>query len=157
MPPRKEPASASDREKEIEVLRLKLEVATMREEIQTMRAVHNEQMEALKENARLLQKLKPSRDTLRLSGERKMLIAGQQLFRCAAPHGRDRYPCWLLNEGSFGEAGFEIDHEVPWSRGYTHTGQLRAVCHLCHGLLSRLQRIEAAEKGERGEEEEEEE
>ena len=50
--------------------------------------------------------------------------------------------------------GFEIDHELPWSKGYTHTGQLRAVCHLCHGLLSRLQRIEAAEKGEKGEEEE---
>jgi len=156
MPPLKEPASASEQEKEIEMLRLKLEVATMREEIQTLRAVHNEQMEALKENARLFQKLKPSRDTIRLSSERKLLIAGQQLFRCAAPHGREKCPCWLLNEGSFGESGFEIDHELPWSKGYTHTGQLRAVCHLCHGLLSRLQRIEAAEKGEKGEEEEEE-
>ena len=87
MPPRKEP-SAGDQEKEIELLRLKLEVATMREEIQTLRAVNTEQMEALKENARLFQKLKPSRDTIRLSGERKMLIAGQQLFRCAAPHGK---------------------------------------------------------------------
>ena len=93
MPPRKEPASASDQEKEIEMLRLKLEVATMREEIQTLRAVHNEQMEALKENARLFQKLKPGRDTIRLSSERKLLIAGQQLFRCASPHGREKCPC----------------------------------------------------------------
>ena len=46
MPPRKEPASASEQEKEIELLRLKLEVATMREEIQTLRAVNAEQMEA---------------------------------------------------------------------------------------------------------------
>jgi hypothetical protein len=156
MTPRKEPTSPGEKEKEIELLRLKLEVATMREEIQTLRAIHNEQMEALKENARLFQKLKPSRDTIRLSSERKMLIAGQQLFRCAAPHGREKCPCWLLNEGSFGESGFEIDHELPWSKGYTHTGQLRAVCALCHSLLSRLQRIEAAEKGEKGEEEEEE-
>ena len=111
MAPRKEPASTSEQEKEIELLRLKLEVATMREEIQTLRAVNAEQMEALKENCRLFSKLKPSRDTIRLSSERKMLIAGQQLFRCAAPHGRDKCPCWLLNEGSFGEAGFEIDHE----------------------------------------------
>ena len=76
MAPRKEPTSASENEKEIELLRLKLEVATMREEIQTLRAVNAEQMEALKENCRLFSKLKPSRDTIRLSSERKMLIAG---------------------------------------------------------------------------------
>jgi hypothetical protein len=148
MAQRKEASSASEQEKEIELLRVKLELATMREEMQTLRAVNAQQNEALKENARLFNKLKPSRDTIRLSSERKLLIAGQQLFRCAAPHGRDKCPCWLLNEGSFGEAGFEIDHELPWSKGYTHTGQLRAVCALCHSLLSRIQRIEALETGE---------
>ena len=60
---------------------------------------------------------------------------------------------WALNEGSFGPAGFEIDHVLPWAKGHLHHGQLRAVCHQCHGLLSRLQRIKAAE--EQGVEEEE--
>ena len=67
--------------------------------------------------------------------QRKKSWVNRKSKRC-----KDKCPCWLLNEGSFGEAGFEIDHELPWSKGYTHTGQLRAVCHLCHGLLSRLQR-----------------
>ena len=36
MAPRKEPVSASEQEKEIELLKLKLEVATMREEMITL-------------------------------------------------------------------------------------------------------------------------
>ena len=130
MPPRKEPASASEQEKEIEVLRLKLEVATMREEIQTLRAVNGEQMEALKENCRLFSKLKPSRDTIRLSGERKMLIAGTQLFRCAAPHGKDKCPCWLLNEGSFGE---RASRSITNSHGRraTRTQDSSGRCAIC--------------------------
>ena len=40
--------------------------------------------EQLREQSRLFQKLKPTR--LLLSSERKLYIAGEQLFRCNAPH-----------------------------------------------------------------------
>ena len=130
----------------------------MREEIRTQRAVHNEQMEALKENARLLQKLKPSRDTLRLSGERKMLIAGQQLFRCAAPARQGQMPVLAPERWKLWRSRIRDRPRGSLVEGiHAHRATQGRVCHLCHGLLSRLQRIEAAEKGERGEEEEEEE
>ena len=57
MTPHKEPTPASEEEKEIELLRLKLELATMREELATLRTINGEQMRALKENARLFNKL----------------------------------------------------------------------------------------------------
>jgi hypothetical protein len=143
----------SEKDSEVELLRLKLQVAEMNEEIAKLKAVNASQQESLKENSRLFMKLKPSRDIMRLSSERKLLVAGEQLFRCAAPHGRDVCPMWQLNGGNFGPAGFEVDHELPWSRGHVHHGQLRALCHQCHGLLSRLQRIEAVEKGDADEDE----
>ena len=89
MAPRKEPASASEQEKEIELLRLKLEVATMREEIQTLRAVNAEQMEALKENCRLFSKLKPSRDTIRLSSLARTVqrLGASAPIACESPSG----------------------------------------------------------------------
>ena len=46
---------------------------------------------------------------------------------------------WLLNDGSFDAAGFEIDHELKWAQSYRHVGQLRALCAHCHNLKSRLE------------------
>ena len=109
--------------------------------------------EALREQSRMFQSLKPKRPFL--SHEKKLYIAGEQLFRCAAPHGKDKCPCWVLNEGSFSESGFEVDHILKWSKGYRHAGQLRALCFQCHGLQSRLQRIQEADA--RGSDENEEE
>ena len=54
-------ASQPDQENECELLRLRLTVAEMREEIQTLRTVNAEMQEALKENSRVFSKMKPQR------------------------------------------------------------------------------------------------
>ena len=145
--------SGLEEDSQRQVLTLKLELAEMREELRRVNVVNAEQQEALKECSRMFMKLKPPR--LPLSSEKKLLIAGEQLFRCAAPHGREKCPMWQLNDGSFGPAGFEIDHITQFSKLHRHTGELRALCHMCHGLQSRLQRIDALEREGDAEEEEE--
>ena len=94
--------SGLEEDSQRQVLTLKLELAEMREELRRVNVVNAEQQEALKECSRMFMKLKPSR--LPLSSEKKLLIAGEQLFRCAAPHGREKCPMWQLNDGSFGPA-----------------------------------------------------
>ena len=142
------PTDTDDEDREKVVLRLKLELAGLREENKKLREVNNMNGEALRETSRIFQKLKPVRPTI--SAERKLYIAGEQLFKCHAPHGRERCPMWLLNDGSFDAAGFEIDHELKWAQSYRHVGQLRALCAHCHNLKSRLERIALAEEAENG-------
>lgn len=127
-------------------LRLKLELAEMREELRRVKAVNAEQQEALKECSRIFMKLKPPRPPL--SSERKLLIAGEQFYRCAAPHGKEKCPMWALNDGNFGPAGWEIDHVAPFAKSHRNAGNLVAICHACHGLKCRMERIEAQEGGE---------
>ena len=93
-----------------EVLRLKLQIADMREEIRSLKAVNAELQEAQKESSRIFMKLKPTRPPI--SSEKKLLIAGEQHFCCAAPHGKDKCPMWLLHEGNFGIFGLEEDGEA---------------------------------------------
>jgi hypothetical protein len=124
-------------------MRLRLEVAALKEENSSLHKVNAMNAEALRETSKIFQSLKPKRP--HLGSERKLLVAGQQFFRCAAPHGQNKCPMWILNSGSFDAAGFEVDHVTQWSTGYRHTGQLQAICHACHGLKSRLERIRAAE------------
>ena len=133
-----------------ETLRLKLELAELREQNNKLEHVNSLLMENLKEHSKLFQRLKPTR--LALSSERKLYIAGSQYFKCAAPHGKEKCPCWLLHEGSFDEAGFEIDHDLPYSVGYRNAGTCSALCYSCHGLKSRLERMKAAGKEEEDEE-----
>ena len=143
-PPREESISDSkvvDLEKDF--LRLQLEMVRLREENKKLCEVNRMNTEALKENCKLFQKLKPQRPFL--STDRKLYIAGLQLFKCAAPHGKDKCPMHLLNAGSFNEAGFEVDHSTPFCVGYRNVGELSAICHACHALKSRLERIKAAE------------
>ena len=128
-----------------QLLECQLENARLREEIEKLSDVNKMNTEALKENCKLFQKLKPQRPYL--STDRKLFIAGQQLFRCSAPHGRDKCPMHILNGGSFNEAGFEIDHWTRYSVGYRNAGELSAMCHACHALKSRLERISLAEEG----------
>ena len=135
-----------------EVLRLKLQIADMREEIRSLKAVNAELQEAQKESSRIFMKLKPTRPPI--SSEKKLLIAGEQHFCCAAPHGKDKCPMWLLHDGNFGIFGWEVDHVTPWCKGHRNAGNLAAICHACHGLKCRLERIAALEsKGEEDDDE----
>ena len=103
-------------ELELENLRLRIENAELR-------SIHARDMEALKESSTLLLKSKPSRP--HISAEKKLLIAGEQRFRCAGD--RTRCPCW--NEGSFDESGFEIDHSPAWCDAYrSDRAVLQALC-----------------------------
>ena len=139
--------SQPDQDSECELLRLKLSVAEMREEIQTLRAVNAHLQEAMRENSRVFSKMKPSRPPL--SHDAKLLIAGEQKFTCAAPHGKDKCPMWCLpgNDGSFGIFGWEVDHVIPFSKCHRNAGNLAAICHACHGLKCRYERIAALEAG----------
>ena len=106
-------------ELELDNLRLRIENAELR-------AIHARDMEALKESSTLLLKSKPSRP--HISAEKKLLVAGEQRFRCAGD--RTRCPCWRLNEGSFDESGFEIDHTPAWRDAYrSDRAVLQALCH----------------------------
>ena len=138
---------ASIREQSLEC---QLENARLRDELKKLSDVNKMNTE----NCKLFQKLKPHRPYL--SADRKLFIAGQQLFRCSAPHGRDKCPMHILNGGSFNEAGFEIDHWTRYSVGYRNVGELSAMCHACHALKSRMERISLAEEGGDNTEEEEE-
>ena len=129
---------------EKEMLRLQVEVGRLREENSLLKRVNTMNSEALKETSKLFQKLKPQRPFL--SADKKLFIAGEQLFKCAAPHGKEKCPRWLLNEGSFDAAGFEIDHITQWAVGYRNAGELSAICHACHGLKCRIERIKMAEE-----------
>ena len=130
-----------------EVLRLKVALAEQREEILALKEANRVMMEGLRDQSHLFSKIKPQR--LPIFPEKKLYIAGLQHFKCAAPHGKEKCPRWLLNKGShlegcFDEAGFEIDHATPYSVSYRNT-ELQALCFACHGLKSRLERIRAAE------------
>ena len=122
---------------------MQVEIGRLNEENRKLAHVNKICCEQLREQSGLFQKLKPTR--LLLSSERKLYIAGEQLFRCNAPHGRDKCPRWLLNDGQFGPEGFEIHHEVEWSVSYQNAGVTVAICHSCHGLASRLHRMKIAE------------
>ncbi len=100
-------------------------------------------MEALKESSALLLKSRPPRP--HISAEKKLLIAGEQRFRCAGDH--ERCPCWILNQGSFDESGFEIDHSPAWRDACRSDRlSLQALCHSCHALKTRLERIRDQEE-----------
>lgn len=130
---------------EREVLKLKLQVSEMREEIQMLRGLNCTLQEAMRENSRVFAKLKPSRPPL--SHDAKLLIAGEQKFCCAAPHGKELCPMWRLpgNNGSFGIFGWEVDHVIPFSKSHRNAGNVVAICHACHGLKCRYERIAALE------------
>ena len=127
---------------------LELEILRLRQENAELRALHQRDMEALKESSSLLLKSKPPRP--HISAEKKLLIAGEQRFRCAGD--RTRCPCWILNEGSFDESGFEIDHSPAWREACrSDRSVLQALCHSCHALKTRLERIHDLERGEESE------
>ena len=126
---------------------LELENLRLHREVAELRALHMRHMEALKESSALLLKSRPPRP--HISAEKKLLIAGEQRFRCAGD--RERCPCWILNQGSFDESGFEIDHSPAWRDAYRSDRlSLQALCHSCHALKTRLERIRDQEV--RGEE-----
>ena len=136
-------STVSDLEKEL--LKCQLENAQLRQENKKLSDVNKMNTDALKENCMLFKKLKPQRPFL--SSERKLYIAGVQLFRCSAPHGKDKCPMHVLNGGSFNEAGFEIDHWTRFTVGYRNVGELTAMCHACHALKSRLERLNSGDEG----------
>jgi len=76
-----------------------------------------------------------------LSESIKKRIAGQQLYKCANKNnlqlkGIENYSCPLwnsINNGSFDESGYEIDHieELSISNNNNITN-LQALCRSCH-------------------------
>ena len=127
-------------------LTLEIENLRLKEEVRELRSVLREDMTALKESTRLLRRSKPPRP--HISSEKKLLIAGEQLFQCAGD--RARCPMWRLNGGNFDATGFEIDHIDDWHRSYRSDRRvLQALCHSCHALKTRMARIaELEQKGE---------
>ena len=117
---------------------LEAKVMLLETENAHLRSIHARDMEALKESTQLLLKSKPPRP--HISSEKKLLIAGEQKFRCAGD--KSRCPMWLLNGGNFDEAGFEIDHYPPWREAFrSDRSVLQALCHSCHALKTRMERI----------------
>lgn len=116
----------------------------------TLRAIVAANNEAFKESSALLMKSKPPRP--HISSEKKLLVAGQQHFKCAGD--RTRCPQWLLNEGtvlqgSFDASGFEIDHAPPWREAHrSDRAVLQALCHSCHAYKTRCERIAEQEDGD---------
>ena len=62
-------------------LTLEIENLRLKEEVRELRSVLRQDMSALKESTRLLRRCKPPRP--HISSEKKLLIAGEQLFQCA--------------------------------------------------------------------------
>ena len=122
---------------------LELENLRLRQENTQLHSIVADNMEALKESSALLLKSKPPRP--HISSEKKLLIAGQQHFKCAGD--RARCPMWLLHQGSvlqgsFDESGFEIDHSPPWREAHrSDRAVLQALCHSCHAYKTRMERI----------------
>eukprot|EP00966_Prymnesium_polylepis_P290415 6708400-Prymnesium_polylepis.1 len=125
------------------LLTLELENARLREEVRKLREVQLMQSEALKESTKLLLKMKPV-PRPPLSADRKAIIAGEQLFRCAGD--RSQCPQWLLYGGSFDAACFEIDHVLGWASSCRGVGALQALCPTCHARKTRLERAMAMER-----------
>ena len=124
---------------------LELENLRLRAENAKLRAIHTRDMEALKESSSLLLKSRPPRP--HISAEKKLLIAGEQRFRCAGD--RSRCPCWILDDGSFNESGFQVDHDPAWRDAFrSDRSVLQALCHSCHALKTRLEHIRDQEHGE---------
>ena len=113
---------------EVRLLELELENVRLCEQLRVMSEVVHANNESFKESTRLLLKMKPARPTI--SADRKMIVAGEQLFRCAGD--RIRCPQWKLHGGSFDASGYEIDHIIEFSKCYRGAGQLQALCPACH-------------------------
>ena len=126
---------------DVKLLELELENTGLREELRVTNEVVHANNESLKESTRLLLRMKPTRPTI--SADRRMIVAGEQYFRCAGD--RARCPQWKLHEGSFDASGYEIDHIVEYSKCYRGVGQLQALCPACHALKTRLSRAKEME------------
>ena len=119
---------------------LKLRLNEMAQENATLRQVIADLQESLKESTRLLQKTTPRPNRPAISGDQRMLIAGQHRFKCANPYG----DCHLYRlppfDGSFDQSGYELDHTAEWSQCYQTVGNLKPLCPQCHARKTRIWR-----------------
>ena len=130
-----------------ELLEAKLRISELGRENDALRQAVHDLNESLKESTRLMLKTMPRPNRPTLSADQRMMIAGRARFKCANPFD----DCHLYKlppyDGSFTEAGYEIDHVVPFHQSYRSTGQnvLQVLCHQCHAKKTRLDRIAAQE------------
>jgi hypothetical protein len=130
-----------------ELLDAKLRISELSRENDALRQTVHDLNESLKESTRLMLKTTPRPNRPTLSADQRMMIAGRARFKCANPFD----DCHLYKlppyDGSFTEAGYEIDHVVPFHQTYRSTGQnvLQVLCHQCHAKKTRLDRIAAQE------------
>ena len=129
----------------IELVNLKLRVSELLQENTLLRQTITDLNESLKESTRLLLKQRPTRP--HVSADQRMLIAGRARFKCANPYG----DCHLYRlppyDGSFSEAGYELDHVTPFSECYLTVGQLQPLCPQCHAKKTRLWRASQNDEG----------
>lgn len=129
-----------------ECLKLKLRLAELQQENNTLRETITHLNDSLKESTRLILKMstKPTRPAI--SADQRMLIAGKHRFKCANPYG----DCHLYKlppfDGSFNESGYELDHIIEFSQCYRTVGQLQPLCPQCHAKKTRIWRASLTEE-----------
>lgn len=83
----------------------------------------------------------------KISESTKILVAGRQYFKCANNNeaildgiGEYKCPLWSgVNQGSFDEAGFEIDHKIEHCLTKNDDlDNLQALCKSCHQVKSKM-------------------
>ena len=140
---RRQGVSTCKDQDDVEVLKLKLDVAELRasfmesqKQIETLKEVIDQQSTIIKENTTLLRKQRlPPRPYMNSTS--KALIAQSQNWTCSNPGGD--CPLFKLGDGRFGKSLFEIDHVLMWSKSGKHSGNIRAICAFCHACVTRQQ------------------
>lgn len=87
-----------------------------------------------------LRRVKPRRP--RMSSTRSIWIAGRQHFTCGTDD-RESCPCWILRNGLFDSAGWQVHHSEDWSKSYKDQDDvLMALCASCHYRITRQHILE---------------
>lgn len=82
---------------------------------------------------------------MELTEQLKKKIAGKQNFKCKNKpnsnlRGLEDYKCpmWIINDGCFDAAGYDIDHIIEkYIGGTNEQSNLQALCLSCHGYKTR--------------------
>ena len=118
---------------------------TKNDRLAELEAIIEQQALEMSYLVKILQRVRPPRP--RMSATRSIWIAGRQHFKCAGD--KATCPCWLLRDGSFDSAGWQIDHEERWSQGYDdRESNLSAKCATCHFRKTKREMLDLEDDSE---------